>query len=246
VFDHVVDEYDAARPSYPQGVFDLLEPLDGRVVVDGGAGTGIATRELLARGAAAVALDLSLVMLTRARARGHADRPLVSDAAVLPFASRTIDGVCFAQSWHWVDHVRAGPEIARVLRPGGWVAAWWSHARADGDRWFDETWEAIEAVTGARRAHRDIDWGATIAASGPFAVEARQTVAWTRQIPVTTWVTELRSHSGIAALPRAESERLLATIELLARARFTDGSMDIPYETWWWRATVSRGSTPVS
>jgi ubiquinone/menaquinone biosynthesis C-methylase UbiE len=39
-FEAVADEYDAARPSYPDDVFDALEPLAGRRVLDVGAGTG--------------------------------------------------------------------------------------------------------------------------------------------------------------------------------------------------------------
>lgn len=40
-FDSVVDAYDAARPTYPEGVYDALGPLGGLRVVEGGAGTGM-------------------------------------------------------------------------------------------------------------------------------------------------------------------------------------------------------------
>jgi SAM-dependent methyltransferase len=36
-----------------------------------------------------------------------------------------------AQSWHWFDSLRAGAEVARVLRPGGHWAAWWNQAAAE-------------------------------------------------------------------------------------------------------------------
>ena len=58
-FDAVADEYDAGRPSYPDGVYDGLEPLAGRLVFEGGAGTGIATRALLQRGARVVPFDVA-------------------------------------------------------------------------------------------------------------------------------------------------------------------------------------------
>jgi ubiquinone/menaquinone biosynthesis C-methylase UbiE len=48
-FDAVADEYDAARPLYPDEVFDALGPLEGLCVLDVGAGTGIATRALIDR-----------------------------------------------------------------------------------------------------------------------------------------------------------------------------------------------------
>lgn len=47
--DAAADENDAARPSYPRPVLDALGKLDGLRVLDIGAGTGIATRPLLAR-----------------------------------------------------------------------------------------------------------------------------------------------------------------------------------------------------
>jgi hypothetical protein len=39
LFEGVVDEYDAARPGYPEALFDALGPLEGAVVVEGGCGT---------------------------------------------------------------------------------------------------------------------------------------------------------------------------------------------------------------
>lgn len=54
-FEEVADEYDAARPSYPNGIFDVFGPRDGLRVLDVGAGT--ATRELIARRASVIAVD---------------------------------------------------------------------------------------------------------------------------------------------------------------------------------------------
>ena len=59
-FDPVADDYDAGRPSYPDEFFEAIEdvtgPLAGQLVLDGGAGTGIATRQLTARGARVVSV----------------------------------------------------------------------------------------------------------------------------------------------------------------------------------------------
>jgi SAM-dependent methyltransferase len=73
-FDALASEYDAARPSYPDGLYDALDalagPLDGALVAEVGAGTGISTRGLLSRGADVVAYDLAPNMLERLRANG--------------------------------------------------------------------------------------------------------------------------------------------------------------------------------
>jgi SAM-dependent methyltransferase len=161
-FEAVADEYDAARPSYPVEVFDALGPLDGLRVLDVGAGTGIATRALIARQAKVVAVDPGREVLRRATARTAGLAAVAGDGAVLPVRSGAIDLVCFAQAWHWLDESSRVAEAHRVLCPGGRWAGWWSHARADGDQWFDRYWAAIErACGGTHRDQRDTDWDET-------------------------------------------------------------------------------------
>ncbi|MFC7591766.1 class I SAM-dependent methyltransferase [Nonomuraea antimicrobica] len=61
-FDRVADAYDEGRPSYPDEVYRALTEvsgveLDGATTVDVGAGTGIMTCALRARGARVLAVD---------------------------------------------------------------------------------------------------------------------------------------------------------------------------------------------
>jgi len=104
VFDPLVDAYDAGRPSYPDQLYDDLErltrPLAGTGVVEVGAGTGIATRALEARGARVVALDLGAAMLRRLRERNGRTPVVVADAHALPLGDGVADLVCYAQAWH--------------------------------------------------------------------------------------------------------------------------------------------------
>lgn len=117
-FESVADEYDTARPSYPDEVFDALGPLKGRRVLDVGAGTGIATRALIARQANVVAVDAGREVLRRAAARTPAHAAAVADGAALPVRSGALDLVCFAQAWHWLDESSARPGDASCASLG--------------------------------------------------------------------------------------------------------------------------------
>jgi len=189
-FEAVADEYDAARPSYPDEVFDALEPLAGLGVLDVGAGTGIATRSLIARQAAVIAIDPGREVLRRAKSHTEDLVAVAADGTALPIRSNAVDLVCFAQAWHWLTPAPRLDESHRVLRPGGRWAGWWSHARADGQQWFDDHWAAVERTCpGTHRGQRDTDWGATIADGRGFDVHARMTIPWIREVvPYETWL----------------------------------------------------------
>ena len=96
-------------------------PLEGRLVIEAGAGTGCATRELQAVGARVIATDLSHPMLDLNRV----DRPpsTVSDITLLPFDSDVADHAVAAFVMnHLPDPALALAELARVVRPGGRIA----------------------------------------------------------------------------------------------------------------------------
>jgi SAM-dependent methyltransferase len=240
LFDAVTREYDEARPSYPDGVFHALEAavgsLAGRTVVEGGAGTGIATRQLVAQGANVIAFDLSRPMLDRARRPG-APPLVVADGATLPFRSGSADLVCFAQAWHWLDAERASAEAARVLRPGGAWAAWWNQAWPDGESWF-ETYRALldEARPGYEWAWRDHDWGSTLLARDRFAEPALTRITWSRQMTVDLFLTGMQSQSWIAAMADRDRQALLADTRALLHDTFGDGPWSVPHDTRLWIA----------
>lgn len=237
-FDAVADEYDAGRPSYPPGVYDTLGPLEGLLVLDVGAGTGIATRQLLERGASVIAVDHGRAMLARAAMRTPGLSAVVADGAVLPVRGGTADLICFAQAWHWLDQPTGTIEAHRVLASGGRWAAWWTHARADAEDWFDTYWALIEgACPGTHRRQRDADWGSTVAASHLFQLKDPVVVAWPRQVSVDGWMTDQASHSYVAALPEPDRTRLLGDLRRVLDQRYANEAMTVPHETWIWIGT---------
>lgn len=181
-------------------------------MLDVGAGTGIASRQLAERGAVVTSLDVSEPMLRRA-----GGRRVVADAAVLPVRDGAVDLVTCAQAWHWVDHERTATEVARVLREGGTFAMWWNQPWADGEPWFDSYWEVIERVPGVDRRQREVDPSPLV----PWPVE-RTDVPWVRTATAEQWMTDERSKSYVARLGDDEREAHLAAIAAVLPADVFD------------------------
>jgi SAM-dependent methyltransferase len=240
MFDPLAEDYDAGRPSYPDGIYEALEdaagPLAGQLVLDGGAGTGIATRQLAGRGARTVALDIGERMLRRAQARSPRSCFLLADGNAIPLRDGSVDLACFAQSWHWFDHDRAPRELARVLRPGGYWAAWWNHEAGDGQEWFDAYQGELESACAGYVRPRGREaapgWAdELVAGTGRFEPAAPTVVAWTWTLDLGRWLAYERSKSYVGDLPPADRDRLLSRIADIAGARFPGGLMSVPYRT---------------
>lgn len=144
-FDSVAELYERSRPGYPAALFAALgEP--GRAL-EIGAGTGQATRGLLAGGWGVVALEPGPELARVAR------RETGAEVVVATFEEWDGDGpfdlVLAATSWHWLDPAGAYPKAARLLRPGGTLAiVATEHVLPEpgGDRFFGEVEQAYDAV----------------------------------------------------------------------------------------------------
>jgi SAM-dependent methyltransferase len=103
--------------------FALLPPVDGLSCLDLGCGEGHNTRLLAGRGARIVALDVAESFIAAAAAQEQQGiRYLVGDGAFLPFRRASFDAVtAFMSLMDVADPERTLREVARVLRPGGFV-----------------------------------------------------------------------------------------------------------------------------
>ena len=97
-------------------------PLRGRLVLDAGAGTGVASTALAEAGATAVAADFSPDMLAwRAGSRPPA---AVADVRYLPLRGAAVDDTVAAFVLnHLLQPVAGFAELGRVTRPGGVILA---------------------------------------------------------------------------------------------------------------------------
>ena len=133
-FGNAADRYDRARPSYPLEAAAWLVGARPARVLELGAGTGKLTAQLVALGHEVVATDPDDRMLRLLAARVPGAHACTGAAERIPVASRSVDVVVAAQSFHWFDRPKALPEIARVLRPGGVLALVWN-VRDEGIPW---------------------------------------------------------------------------------------------------------------
>ena len=107
------------------GLIDRAFPLAGRRVLDLACGPGRHAARLAERGAWVVGFDLSLPLLSRARARVGDRVPLVrGDMRRLPFGSETFDLVVnlFTSFGYFADdaqHLGVMRDAVRLLRPEG-------------------------------------------------------------------------------------------------------------------------------
>jgi ubiquinone/menaquinone biosynthesis C-methylase UbiE len=144
----LIHAYDAAADGWDAGPGPLYEPLAralvaaapvplaGRVVLDLGAGTGVAGRAALAAGAHRVAgVDLSVAMLRRHVSQGGAaGRPVAADATALPFRDGCFDLVLAAFCLNHLSRLEEG--LAEARRVGAAIAAstfapGWTHPAKD-------------------------------------------------------------------------------------------------------------------
>lgn len=119
--------YAEHRPVYaPDAVRWALAPAPGRRVLDLGAGTGKLTATLVSLGVDVIAVEPDAAMLGELRARLPGVRALRGRAEGIPLPDGAVGAVLAGHALHWFDMDLAGPEIARVLAPGGILAGLWN------------------------------------------------------------------------------------------------------------------------
>jgi ubiquinone/menaquinone biosynthesis C-methylase UbiE len=232
-FGPVAAAYDRGRPSYPPEAAQWLVPGQARTVLELGAGTGKLTARLVALGHDVHASDPDEGMLDVLSARVPGASTKVAGAEEIPAHDRSVDVVVCAGSFHWFDHERALPEIARVLKPSGHLAVTWNQ-RDERIPWV----RRLGAVLGDAEHRFDTAYD-VVAASGLFGFVEETSFKHWQDINRESIVDLALSRSDVAAMEEAERAAKLA--EVLAfyddYGRGMDG-MQLPWEARCLRAQV--------
>ena len=124
--------YDAARPGHAPRVYEILVERcgleAGTHVLEVGPGTGQATRRLLGLGARpllALEPDPALAAYLEDTLGARVEVRVVALEEAEPPAAH-FDLAVAASSFHWVEEERGLATLFEALRPGGWVALWWT------------------------------------------------------------------------------------------------------------------------
>jgi SAM-dependent methyltransferase len=167
--------YERGRPGHAPEVYDVLRERcglhAGTKVLEVGPGTGQATRRLLELGAdpvVGIEPDAALADHLRERFGDRVEiRESTLEAAQL---EGDFDLAVAASSFHWVDEEVGLATLHGALRPGGWVALWWT---GFGDANRDDPFrDAIDPLMeGLRRAPAEAQ------DRRPFAHEAENRIA---------------------------------------------------------------------
>src|SRR5215470_12464220 len=133
-------------------------------------------------------------------------RALEGTGERIPLPDRSVDTVLVAQAWHWMDPVRAVPEVARVLRPGGQLGLLWN-IRDERAEWVAGLGAILHQSDGAHAASGTVSDAPRV--GPPFGQLERRDVGWVHHLSPGALVDMVSSRSYVSTMPAADHDKLL-------------------------------------
>jgi len=226
--------YHAARPAYPDWVYEALCECCGlrqnTATFEIGSGTGIATRRLLELGAnPLVAIEpddrLANFLCETIQCEALTVTRSSFEEVILPAAGFDL-GVS-ATAFHWLDEEVALTKVADLLRPGGWWVMVWN-VFGDPDRvdpFHEATKLLLDGPVSPSRDDRDVpfalDKDARVAAlerTQAFDCIEHQTSTWSLLLDADQTVNLYGTYSNINIRP--DRKAILSELGRIARDEF--------------------------
>ena len=226
-FDSVAELYDAARPTYPDELFDDVVrlsriPANGRIL-EIGPGTGQATLPMAKRGYSILGLELG-PRLAAIAAKKLACYPRVAirnvafeDWKVEPGA---FDLVMSATAFHWIRPVTGFSRAAVALRPNGSLALIWNFREAPGDEFhvgLRKIYRRYAPKIGNSRSpeQRIRKQAEKITGSGHFGRPTICRHPWMRTYTTDEYIAQLKTQSDHILLSAQTQHQLYSAIQAL-------------------------------
>jgi SAM-dependent methyltransferase len=239
-FGAAASAYAEHRPDYAQAAVEwALEVAPGPRVLDLGAGTGKLTGGLVALGVHTTAVEPDPAMLAQLHRALPEVRGLLGSAEAIPLPDASVDAVVAGNAMHWFDMDSAGPEISRVLAPGGTLAGLWnvlddsvdwvaglvgvSGRQAIGPRDTPDSWRRETA-----RLHLPSD-----AAAARFGSPEQMCFRHEQRRTADSLVATLATRAGMLVMPEGKREAELGRIRafLGIRPETAEGEFSLPMST---------------
>jgi SAM-dependent methyltransferase len=230
-FGEAAAAYERGRPEYPAEMVEWLLADSPARVVDLGAGTGKLTRALVGRVETVVAVEPDPDMRRVLSELLPGTSLLAGTGEDIPLRDGYADAIVAGQAWHWVDPVRAVPEVARVLRSGGLLGLIWND-RDESDPWI----QALSSLLHEYGTSPDAGYEPVVGL--PFGLLETAELAWTHDVPVAAVIDMITSRSYVIAMAEGPRAELVERLRVLAdeNTNRVTGLVPVPYVTRGYRA----------
>ena len=228
-FGNVAETYHRVRPAYSRPLLDAaqeaLELDAGAHVLDLGAGTGRLTEELGGRFAEVVAVEPD------ERMRALHGTALAGSAEAIPLDDQSVDAVFVGEAFHWFDPASAIGQLARVLRPRGGLAIFWTHWWETEPPLPESALELLREPYQRFAAQRKPPWDDRFTDS-PFESLRFERHEEAMVVERDELLELYSTTSSLAAISREEREQLFAAVRPLLARRY---SLPLKHELTWTR-----------
>lgn len=220
------DLYAAARPTYPDELFEFLFSLcpDFKRAWDCGTGSGQAAVSIAKRFRHVEATDVNSQQIANGMAHSQVHYS-VQPAEKTHFADDAFSLITVAQALHWFEFEKFWPEVHRVLKPRGIFAAW-------GYSWFQVS-DEIDAIIATKlmspikdfwAAQNRLLWNGYQAISIPFVKIPAPQIILAQQWNLAQLLAYLGSWSAVRRCIEANGDKFF--VELTAALEKVWGSAE--------------------
>jgi SAM-dependent methyltransferase len=228
-FGNVAETYHRVRPPYSGVLLNRAQEVLGlgasSRVLDLAAGTGRLTRELETRFADVVAVEPD------DRMRALHGTAVAGSAEAIPLGSESVDAVFVGEAFHWFDTAAAIGEIARVLRPRGGLAIFWTHWWETEPPLPERALELLREPYQRFAAQRNPPWDDRFDES-PFEPLRYERLEEAIVVEPDQLLELYSTTSSLAAIPREEREAIFAAVRPLLAGPYR---LPLKHELTWTR-----------